>query len=270
MFRAYMLGRGTSLRINKVAIATLTPVIALGTLLAMGGSASAHSRTPNLTPTAKVVVKPATSLQNLQVVTVKVSQMGATPNGIHIAECDPRVATNNQDPNWCDLTDADVMNDDTALNGSATFQFTIHTGAAFLATHKGATCTFGQHGSSCYIVATNDLAPPQGKPTAAGLAPIKFKDTRPTTKTTVKAPKKAKANSKVSFKVTTKVGKIKPTGTVTLKDGKKKIGSAKETASGKVTIKGKIKSGKNKITATYSGDANYQPSTGKATVTGKK
>jgi hypothetical protein len=93
--------------------------------------------------------------------------------------------------------------------------------------------------------------------------------TRAASKTTVKAPKSARTGSKVTFKIaTTGKGSPKATGTVVLKDNGKKIASGKEKA-GKVTLKGKIKSGKNKITAVYAGNTVFKGSTGKATVKGK-
>jgi hypothetical protein len=266
MFRALTLGRGISLRLNKLAAAALMPVVAFGSLLAMGGSASAQSRVPHaITPSGTAVVTPAKNLVDKQTVSVTESGLGSTPTGLYAALCDPRVLSGSQNPNYCDVVPADGAQDPTATDGAGTFSFTIHDGADFKATAKGAECDFGSPSHECVIVVTN--APVN--PTAASFAFVTFKDTRAASKTTIKGKKSAKANSKVSFKIATTGKGGKATGKVIITDNKKKVATVTEKA-GKATAKFKIKKGKNKLVASYAGNTIFKASAGKATITGKK
>jgi hypothetical protein len=253
------------------------PVIAVGSLFAMGGSASAHSA-PSAHPSTAtlsgtVVAKPGKNLVDNQ--TVQVTVKGVTedtdPKGLYAAVCDPHILAD-QDSSWCDLTTTHVNENPAATSGSETISFTIFTGTDFKAKHKGAACDFAHNGGTCYIVVSNGPADEPGGPTSAGFTTIHYKDLRATTKTKLKAKKTAKTGSKVLLTVTTThKGTAKLSGSVLIKDGSKKCTKVKEKASGKVTAKCKIKAGKNKFTAAFSGDkVNYKPSTGKATVTGKK
>jgi hypothetical protein len=252
------------------------PVLALGSLFAMGGSASAHARSaqPSVaTLSGTVTAKPAKNLVNAEVIklTVKNVTEDATPKGLYAAECDPHII-NKQDSSWCDLTPADVNENPAATSGSETIMFTVHTGAAFKAAHKGAACDFAHNASSCFIVVSNGPADEPGGPTSAGFTTVKFKDSRLATTTKLKAKKTAKAGSKLTVVATTKhKGTAKLSGTVLITDNKKKCAKVKEKASGKVHAKCKIKRGKNHIVAKYSGNkVAYKPSTGKKTVVGKK
>jgi hypothetical protein len=242
------------------------PVVVFGSMLAMGGSASAHSSAPRaITPSGILTVTPGKNLVDKQVVTLKESGLGSTPTGIYAALCDPRVLQGSQNPNYCDVVPADGAQEPSDTDGSGTFSFTIHSGADFKATAKGAECDFGSPQHQCVIVVTN--APVN--PTAASFAYVTFKDTRAASKTTLKGKKSAKAKSKVTFKVaTTGKGSPKPTGTVVIKDNGKKVAKVKEK-NGKATAKFKIKKGKNKLTAAYSGNKVFKPSTAKATIKGK-
>ena len=75
--------------------------------------------------------------------------------------------------------------------------------------------------------------------------------------------------AKLALTVKTSHGKA-PTGTVTVKDGKKTIKKVKEKTTGVVKVVEKhMKKGKHKITATYSGDSNNKASKGTLKVTVK-
>lgn len=264
------------MRIHKLAVAVATPVLALGSLLAMGGSASAHAHSAQpatATLSGTVTAKPAKNLVDAEVITLTVKNVteDAAPQGLYAAECDPHII-NKQDSSWCDLTPADVNENPAATTGSEKIMFTVHTGAAFKAAHKGAACDFAHNGGSCFIVVSNGPATEPGGPTSAGFTTVKFKDLRSATTTKLKSKKTAKVGSKLTVTATTKhKGSVKLSGTVLFKDNNKKCAKVKETASGKVHAKCTIKAGKNKITALYSGNQlNYKPSAGKETVVGKK
>ncbi|HEX3824000.1 MAG TPA: Ig-like domain repeat protein [Mycobacteriales bacterium] len=242
------------------------PVVVFGSALAMGGSASAHSSAPRtINPSGILTVTPGKNLVDNQVVTLKESGLGSTPEGLYAALCDPRVVSGSQNPNYCDVVPADGAQEPDDTDGAGTFTFTIHSGADFKGTAKGAECDFGSPAHQCVIVVTN--APVN--PTAASFTYVTFKDTRATSKTKLKGKKSAKAKSKVTFKITTTgKGSPKPTGTVVIKDNGKKVAKVKEK-NGKATAKFKIKKGKNKLTAAYSGNKVFKPSTAKATIKGK-
>jgi hypothetical protein len=284
-----MLGRGSSLRINKLAAATLLTVLGAGTLVATTGSpASAYAF-------GVVSVSPSSNLVDNQMVTVTISGFGndtgpatagCVPSGtqtcdttLYVVECTPKVVSTGGDTTYCDQSDPTAVGQSptapehvvkitNASDGSATAQFPVHTGKDWLGPHAGAKC---DHADSCVIVVTDGTT--AATTSWAGFKSVSFKDLRAATKTTIKGKKSAKANSKVALAITTKhtKGTAKLTGKVVVKDGSKKCATVREKASGKVTAKCKIKSGKNKITAAFSGDAaNYKPSTGKLTVVGKK
>lgn len=85
--------------------------------------------------------------------------------------------------------------------------------------------------------------------------------------TSVKAPKKVK-KGKVAKVVTTVAGGVSAfQGKVVIKDGSKKLGTAKLNDAGKAVFKAKhLKPGKHKITASYAGDAFRNPSKSKPAV----
>jgi len=237
-------------------------------MIATSGTASAHAARPSIIPTGTVSINPSKGLIDGQTITIHASGFNpAAGTMLYAVECDPH-AVAQQDESWCDVKVADAATPVAATAGAGTLTFKILTGSAFKPTHKGAACDFAANSHQCIIVVTDAKVPTAS--TIGGFANATFKDTRVASKTTLKGKKTAKANSKVTFTATTKGKGAKPTGKVLFKDNGKKVGSVKEKASGKVTEKIKIKAGKNKITATYSGDANFKTSTGKATVTGKK
>lgn len=214
-----------------------------------------------------VVGTPNKNLVDGQVVNVTISGFGTDNGPLYVAECSPLILTA-QDPSYCDQTPADVTVVN-ATNGAATTPFTVHTGANFHPTKPGLKCDFND---PCYIVVTDGLTLDTTQ--YAGFQPVTFKDTRTVTSTKVKAKKKVKAGKTLKVTATTKPkgsSTASMTGTVVFKDGHKTFATKKEKAGGKVTAKLKhIKKGKHKITVSYSGDSNFQPSTGKVKVKAKK
>ena len=85
-----------------------------------------------------------------------------------------------------------------------------------------------------------------------------------------KVAKKVKHTARAKVKVTVAAQGVKPTGTVTVLDGAKKIASAK-LVKGKATLKlPKLKKGKHKIKTTYSGSSTFAAASSKTiTVTSK-
>ncbi len=266
------------MRIHKVAAATLMSALTAGSLIAAGMAPASAS--PRSHPAATIVfttvkVTPSKNLVDKQSVKVKVTDMkGHTWAGdgvttLYFAECSP-LAISKLSESYCDTTNIAV---DPAPTGStATANVTIHTSAAgdFDATNKKAVCGAGTH-LSCVILVVNSTD--TSTVTSFGDEAITFKDLRPASKTTLKSKSSVAVHKTLTLKVaTTHVkGTAKPTGTVVIRDGKKKLKTVKESKSGKLTIKLTFKkAGKQHLTATYSGDANYKPSTGKKTVTVKK
>jgi hypothetical protein len=248
------------------------PAVALGTMVVASGTASAHpahpSR-PSVNITGQVTISPSKNIVNGETITINASNFSPEATDIYAVECDPRVIAK-QDESWCDVNDADAAVPVTPVLGAATLTMKALTGSSFKATHKGAACGFSSPAHQCWIVVTDSKTPTAD--TTAGFAIVTFKDTRGATTTKVKGKKAAKTGTKVTFTATTKKhGSAKLSGTVLFRDNGKKVGKAvKEKASGKVTEKIKLKSGKNTITAAYSGSTSYKPSTGKAKATGQK
>jgi Bacterial Ig-like domain (group 3) len=199
------------------------------------------------------------------VVKVGVSQIPKNTPTLWTVECSHQVTS--FDLTYCDQTVADEPTT-TPTGTSATIPFTIHTGAAFAATHAGASCVFGQ---TCYIVVANGQT--LATATVVWIKTITFKDLRPATKTTVASKTSVKAKKSLTFKIATThtKGTAKPTGSVTISDNGKKLAKIKESSTGKLTFKHTFKkAGKQKIKVSYSGDKNYKPSSAKETVTVKK
>jgi Bacterial Ig-like domain (group 3) len=264
------------LRIHKVAVATLMSAIAAGSLVAaaaMPAAAGTHSPRvssatgPNL---FGATVTPNKDLVNNQVVKVSVTKVPKGTPTLWTVECSSQITT--FDLTYCDQTSADEPTV-TPTKTSATINFKIHTGAAFLATHPGSSCVFPR---TCYIVVADGTTLTPNLPNTAKnvwFATVSFKDLRPATKTTVASKKAIKVHKSLTIKVATThaKGTAKPTGTVKITDNGKKIASLKESTTGKLTIKHKFKkAGKQHIKVTYGGDKNYKPSSAKETVTVKK
>jgi Bacterial Ig-like domain (group 3) len=262
-----LLGRGSSLKINKLVAATVMPVLALGSMVAMGGSASAQTARPNINITGHVTISPSTNIVNGTTITIKASNFNtALGTMLYAIECDPH-AVSGQDDTYCDINKADAATPVPAVAGAGTLTIKALTGSNFKPTHKGAACGFGFNANQCIIVVTDQMTPTPS--TDAGFAFETFKDTRAVTKNKLKGKKSAKAKSKVTFKVATIAkGSAVPTGKVIVKDNGKKVATGKEK-NGKATVKFTIKKGKNKLTAAYAGNTVCKPSTGKATITGK-
>jgi hypothetical protein len=242
------------------------PVIALGTVVTMAGSASAHTARPSINITGTVSISPAKNIVDHEAITVHASGFNSDAPLLYAFQCDPR-AVSTQDQDYCDTSPADSATPAPATNGSAKLTFHALTGADFKAPKKGAACGFGVNQNKCVIVVSDSATSTPS--TDVGFAYATFKDTRAASKTTLKGKKSAKAKSKVTFKVaTTGKGSPKPTGTVVIKDNGKKVAKVKEK-NGKATAKFKIKKGKNKLTAAYSGNKVFKPSTAKATIKGK-
>jgi hypothetical protein len=249
--------------------------MAVGSLLAAGitpAAASTHVKPRASITFTTVSVKPAANLVDGQVVNVKVTDAkGKTFNGtttLYFAECSPLAVTKLSE-DYCDTTNIGMVQNPTGSTASSTV--TIHTSTAgdFKAANKAAVCGGFGH-LKCIILVVDSTS--TSTVTSFGESTIGFKDLRPASITKL-ASKKAIAVHKfltLTAKVTHK-GTTAPTGTVTFKDGKKKLKTVKEPKSGKVSIKVKFaKAGVQHITATYSGDKNYKGSVGKETVKVKK
>jgi Bacterial Ig-like domain (group 3) len=245
-------------------------VVAVGSLIAAttAPAAAAHARPSALPKFATVTVSPSKNLVTGQTITVKASKFPKDTTTLYAAECASQITS--LDQTACDLTPADIQVV-TPTNGAATFKFTVHTtGNGFAPVNTKSKCEFG---FTCYIVVTNGATLATTTYVGFPLPAITFKDLRPLTHTKVTSKKTITAGKSLTIKAATTHAKGvgKPTGTVIFKANGKKIGKATETASGKVSLKHTFKkAGKEHITATYSGNKNYQPSTGKKTVTVKK
>jgi hypothetical protein len=266
------------LRVNKLLAAAALPAVALGTLVALGGTAAARpiaahpaNLRPAIVPSGTMKVTPSTNLVDGEKVKVTVTGLGSTPEGIFVGQCDSRAAAGTQDPGYCDQHLEDGANSTTDTTGAGTFTITIHTrtGVDFRPTIADSKCSYAATGHSCILVAADDPS----APTKAAIAFLSFKNPATPTATTVKASKKkaaAKTNLLFTAKTTHK-GKVAPTGKVTFLDNGKKFAVVKESKTGVVKAKHKIATGKNKIVAVYSGDKNNLKSTSKAVVVvGKK
>lgn len=133
------------------------------------------------------------------------------------------------------------------------------------------TTSTGTTGSPSSSPSTTSSTP---TPTTGSPSPTKSATTPPVVKkvaatVTLKVAKKVKRTKTVTVTVTVKASKT-PTGTVTIFDGTKKLAS-KALSGGKVSVKlKKLKKGKHKIKATYSGSTTVAAATSKTiTVTSK-
>jgi hypothetical protein len=266
-----LLGKETSLKINKVAAAGLLAVVTTGSML-VAGSLPAQAL-----GFASGTATPSTGLVQGQTVTVKVSGFPASDSGLtmYVIECAGQ-ALSTQDVTYCDQNPADATSNTTfTATGTGTAKFKILTGANFKATHANAACAFNENpaalSNNCYIVVSDTKV--QESTTTVAPIPISFGDPRAVTKTVVSGKSKAKRRHsvKLTAKTTHTKGSAKPTGKVYFADGKHIFAKVVETASGKVSaVDKKLKAGKHHITVTYSGDANYQPSVGKKIIKVKK
>jgi hypothetical protein len=250
------------LRINKIAAASLLSVLVSGTVVAGAATqAGATPRAPSFT-FGSVTASPKSNLVDKQVITAHVSGFATDPDGttLYVTECSPLIVSQ-QDPTDCDQVMSHVANP-TTTGGAATTKFTVRTGSDFVPT---------KHGLKCDPKNPCDLVVTDGKTLAttnwAAFTPLDF-GKKTVTKVTGK--KKLHKGAKLKLTVKTSHGKS-PTGTVTVKDGKKTVKKVKEKANGTVKVVEKhMKKGKHKITATYSGDSNNKASRGTLKVTVKK
>jgi hypothetical protein len=262
------------LRIHKVAAATLMSVIAAGSLLAASGvpaAAATHGNAlsrPGFT-LETVTVTPATNLPDNKVVTVDASGFTGDTT-LYVAECSADVV-GKMSLNYCDTTNFQTLTGVTG--GAATTQFTVHSGTDFQAPAKSAHCggftASGKAIPECLILVADSTT--VSDINYVGFEDIAFKDVRAVSKTTIAGKKKVTKGHSLVLTAKTSHGSATPTGSVIFKDNGKKIGKVKESATGKVKLKHKFaKSGKQHITASFSGDATNKPSTGKVTITVKK
>jgi hypothetical protein len=253
------------LRIHKIAAASLMSVLVAGSMIAAStASASAHpgAKPANISHLANATVTPKANLTDGQVVKIAASKFPKATTTLYAVECSSQVIKA-VDETYCDQTPADVAVAP-ASGGKANFKFTIHTGANFHATHSGAVCAYPR---TCYIVIANGATAETA--TYAAIPTVTFKGA--VAKLKVKAPSTVKVGKSATITVTTThKGTVKPTGKVVFTDNGKKIGSVKESKSGKVHLKHKFtKKGKQHIKVTYSGDKVYGPTTVKKTITVK-
>jgi hypothetical protein len=249
-------------------------VIATGALLIASGvpaSAVTHGsvvKPPRFT-LATVTVTPSHKLADKQVVTVDASGFGSDTT-LYVAECSSDVVAK-QSLNYCDTTNFQTLTG--VSGGAATTQFTVHSGTDFQAPAKSAHCGgFSASGvaiPNCLILVADSET--VSDINFVGFKAIAFQDVRAISKTVVGGKKKITKGKSIVLTAKTSHGSGAVTGTVIFKDNGKKIGSVKEKATGKVSLKHKFKkAGKQHITATFSGDATNKASTGKKTITVKK
>jgi hypothetical protein len=259
------------LRINKIAAGSLLAVVSSGSILL--ASATPASAVNFATATAS----PNSNLVQGQTITVTTSGFPASDVGgtMYVFECASQ-ALATQDVSYCDTTVADSNNTQTFVasgtGAGGPSPFNVVTGSNFKPTHAGAACGFNSNPAAtsnhCFVVVSDTAT--QTDTTTVAPASISFKDTRSATKTKVSGPKKAKAGGKLKLKAKT-TGGAALSGSVVFKDGKKKIAKVKEKASGVVkAVEKKLKPGKHKITATYSGNSKNKGSKGTLKVKVKK
>jgi hypothetical protein len=255
------------LRISKIATASVLS-LSVGTLgfatAASAGTTHArshvHSVPSTVVPDGTVTISPSTQLVNGEVVQVTIN-FPTDPDGtvLNVGECSSHILTH-QSVHECDNTDADSAHP-TLNNHTATTPFTIRTGSSFHGDLAKRKCD-PKPAHACYLVATDSKDP--NSVVDSGFATLDFGKN---TKTKLSGKKSIKAGSALKLKVVTS-NTFHPSGKVVIKDGSKKVATLKEKASGtvKTTLK-KLKKGKHKLSATYSGDSNNKTSKGKLTVT---
>lgn len=215
-----------------------------------------------------VSATPSTNLKNKQAVTLTVAGFtDSASSSVLAVECSKAALKYASQITkaiaYCDTNSPASVTLD--KSGAGTAKFTIVAGAGYSDTGKDK-C---DGANPCYI-AVGSLASSQ-----FGYTPISFASSVVTpvaTTTKVTGPKKGKAGKKVkiSAKTTAKAKNGTLSGKVVFTDNGKKVASVKETSSGTVHAKVKLRKGKNKIVATYSGNSSYVKSSGKLTITAKK
>jgi hypothetical protein len=241
------------------------------TLVAAGSLIVASGAPASAITGITVTSNPKANLVDLQ----KVKMTATAPSGqnfnktatLYFAECSP-LAIKKLSEDYCDTTNVVAVNNPSGSTVSATI--TIHAGSDFKAKNSAGVCGVGA-ALKCDLLVVDSMT--VADVNFFGVANVSFKDLRTPTKTKVSSKKTVKAKKSLTFKAATThtKGSTKPTGTVLFKDNGKKIGKVKLSSTGKATLKHKFKkAGKQHITATYSGDNTYKPSTGKETITVKK
>jgi Big-like domain-containing protein len=203
-----------------------------------------------------VKATPAAHLVDGQSISLKVAGFG-TATTAYVIQCDQRV-TSSQDQTYCDQTPAHV-GVQPLTDGAATFDYTVHAGAGFGATHTGARCD-ALH--PCELIVSDT---PTNPPNTVAITEVDFGWA---TRTVVYSRTTVKAHHDVTFTaVTTRAkGNVAPTGKVVFRDNGTKFATVTETSFGIVKAVHKMSKGKHTITATYSGDSLFDTSHGKETV----
>jgi hypothetical protein len=259
-----MLRRDSSLRIHKVAAATLMSVMAAGSIVAATSGPAAARTSPNLKIiTGGVTVKPAaTNLLNNHKVTVNIKGFTGSTT-LYVAECAAQVI-GKRSLTYCDQTNLVTLTG--VVGGKATTPFTIHAGAGFKPGTTAAKCQYKQN---CLILVADSMT--VADINNVGFQTITFKGVG--TKTKVTSKKKITAGKTLVFKATTthSKGTGLPTGAVTFLANGKKFAKVAEKKTGKVTVKHKFKkAGTYHILVEYAGNNVYVPSVGKETIVVKK
>jgi hypothetical protein len=238
--------------------AALLAVATGGAALAMAAPAGAAAPKQTL----KVTATPHSKLVNGKSVAIKATGFAAADNSsptVVVAECSVAVVKSGS-TNDCDLSTAKPI---TVANKVGTGTLTVLTGKNYK-DNDGGKCNAA---NSCVAVVEN-----LGNTKEVGGAVVTFKAPLAATKTKLTSKKTVTKGKKLTFTVkTAPKGTANFSGKVAFTANGKKIGSVKETKSGKVTFKHAFKkAGKYTIKATYSGNKAYKGSHGTRKITVKK
>jgi predicted DNA-binding antitoxin AbrB/MazE fold protein len=251
------------LRLHKIATASVLALATAGALVATtatgAGAAASRHATPAVVPDGSAQVTPNNQLVDGEHVTIKIT-LPNDPDGtvLNVGECSTQILAH-QSSDYCDNTPAHSAHP-TLENHTATVNYTINMGSDFHPTKAGLKCD-AKPANTCAIVVTDSLNAQDVVDSA--YTPL---DMGRVTHTSVSGKKHLKAGAKLKLTANTTKA-FHPTGKVVFRDGKKKIKTVTEKATGVVkAVEKHMKKGKHKITATYSGDTNNRPSKGKLTV----
>lgn len=234
----------------------LLAVATAASLVMSGGTALAL---PHL---ASASANPDSNLVDQQTVTVSVSSFPTSDTTVYAAECSANVIKTQDEAQSCDVK---TITSGTVSNGAGSFPFVVRAGSGYV-DGAGDKCDYT---TSCYIVISDNENQPTSSSSTAALASLTFKDTRSASKTAVKAAhKKAKKGKKDTFTATTTAAAAAAGGKVTFTYGSQKK-TVNEKTTGKVKATFKIKKS-GTVTASFSGNSKYKPSSGKTKVKIKK